>query len=79
MDDAVTKPKESLLTQMRKSRGLSLAQLAKEVGTDQSSLSRVERGLQIPNREVARNLYRFYDGSVTLGHCYDPEFAARCA
>lgn len=68
--------KESLLTQMRKSRGLSLAELAAQLQTDQSSLSRVERGLQIPNRNLARRLYGFYGGAVTLGHVYDPEFAS---
>lgn len=64
------------MTQMRKSRGLSLDALAKQVGTDQANLSRVERGLQIPNRLLARSLFRFYDGAIPLGAIYDPEFHA---
>lgn len=67
----------SLLTQMRKSRGLSLASLASVVGADQATLSRVERGRQIPNRDLARALFRFYDGAVPLGAIYDPEFHAQ--
>lgn len=67
------------MTQMRKSRGLSLDALAKQVGTDQANLSRVERGLQIPNRQLARSLFRFYDGAVPLGAIYDPEFHAETA
>jgi transcriptional regulator with XRE-family HTH domain len=59
---------------MRKSRGLSLKDLADVVGTDRTNLSRVERGLQIPSRQLARSLFRFYDGAVPLGEIYDPEF-----
>lgn len=64
----------TLLTQFRKSRGLSLDALARQVGTDQANLSRVERGLQIPNRPLARKLYQYYGGAVPLGAIYDPEF-----
>lgn len=66
----------SLMTQMRKSRGLSLAALAEVVGADQATLSRVERGRQIPNRDLARALFRFYDGSIPIGAIYDPQFHA---
>lgn len=66
----------SLMTQLRKSRGLSLDALARQVGTDQANLSRVERGLQIPNRDLARSLYRFFDGAIPLGAIYDPDFHA---
>lgn len=67
-------PVDTKLTQMRKSRGLSLSDLADSVGTDRTNLSRVERGLQIPNRQLARKLYAFYEGTVELGAIYDPEF-----
>lgn len=66
---------DTKLTQMRKSRGLSLKDLADVVGTDRTNLSRVERGLQIPSRQLARALYKFYDGAIELGEIYDPEFA----
>lgn len=67
-------PVDTLLTTMRKSRGLSLKDLADVVGTDRTNLSRVERGVQIPNRPLARALFKFYDGAVPLGAVYDPEF-----
>lgn len=64
----------SLLQQTRKSRGLSLDIVAREVGTDPTNLSRVEKGSQIPKRELARSLFEFYGGAVPLGAIYDPEF-----
>ncbi len=66
-----------LLTQMRKERGLSLQAVASVVGTDQANLSRIERGAQVPQRALARALFRFYDGRVPLGAIYDPEFFAQ--
>lgn len=71
---AIFAPVPSLLTQTRKSRGLSLDQVAASVGTDPTNLSRVEKGAQVPKRELARALFRFYDGRVPLGAIYDPEF-----
>jgi transcriptional regulator with XRE-family HTH domain len=65
-----------LMAQLRKSRGLSLEKVAAVVGTDQANLSRVEKGQQIPKRELARSLYRYYQGQVPLSAIYDPEFYA---
>lgn len=62
------------MTQTRKSRGLSLEDVAVKVGTDQANLSRVEKGRQCPKRELARALFRFYGGTVPLAAIYDPEF-----
>ena len=63
-----------LMTQLRKSRGLSLEKVAAVVGTDQANLSRVEKGQQVPKRDLARALFRYYDGAVPLSAIYDPEF-----
>lgn len=65
---------ESLMTQTRKSRGMSLEQVAAQVGTDQANLSRVEKGKQVPKRDLARRIFRFYGGSVPLAAIYDPEY-----
>ena len=65
---------QTLLTQTRKSRGLSLDQVAAEVGTDPTNLSRVEKGAQVPKRELARALFEFYGGAVPLGAIYDPQY-----
>jgi transcriptional regulator with XRE-family HTH domain len=67
----------SVLTQTRKSRGLSLAAVAKAVGTDPTNLLRVEQGKQVPKRSLARAIFKFYGGAVELGAIYDPEFAAQ--
>lgn len=69
--------RSTLLIQTRKSRGLSLDTVAKEVGTDPTNLSRVEKGQQCPKRELARALFGFYDGAVPLGAIYDPEHYSR--
>lgn len=68
--------RESLMTQMRKARNLSLEQVAETVGTDQANLSRVEKGKQVPKRALARRLFEFYGGAVPLAAIYDPEFHA---
>lgn len=62
------------MTQTRKSRGLSLEQVAAKVGTDQANLSRVEKGRQVPKRDLARRIFQFYGGSVPLAAIYDPEW-----
>lgn len=66
----------TLLTQTRKSRGLSLEKVAAAIETDQTNLSRIERGVQVPKRELARKLFCFYDGVIPLGAIYDPHFDA---
>lgn len=66
--------KSTLLIQTRKSRGLSLDKVATDVGTDPTNLSRVEKGQQVPKRELARALFDFYGGAVPLGAIYDPEY-----
>jgi transcriptional regulator with XRE-family HTH domain len=62
------------MTLYRKARGLSLEDVAREVGTDQGNLSRVEKGQQIPKRPLARALYFFFEREIPLGAIYDPEF-----
>jgi transcriptional regulator with XRE-family HTH domain len=71
MDDA---RKDSLLTQIRKSRGLSLEDVADKVGTTAGTLSRVENGVQTPKRELARALFEFFGGAVPLGAIYDADY-----
>lgn len=66
---------DSLMTQIRKSRGLSLATVAEAVGTNAGNLSRIESGAQPPKRELARKLFTYYGGAVPLALIYDPDFA----
>lgn len=69
--------RNTLLIQTRKSRGLTIETVALEVGTDPTNLSRVEKGQQMPKRELARALFEFYDKAVPLGAIYDPEHYAK--
>lgn len=69
-----SRPRKSLMTQIRESRGESLAIVAAKVDTTAGNLSRVERGEQPPKRQLARALYHYYGGAVPLGLCYDPMF-----
>lgn len=64
-------------TPMRKTRkelGLSVRQVAEAVGTDPSNLSRIETGHHAPPRPLAREIYRFYAGDVSIVDIYDPTF-----
>lgn len=63
------------MTQTRKSRGLSLEKVAAQVQTDQTNLSRIERGLQVPEPDLACALFRFYGGVVSLDDICGPKFA----
>lgn len=72
----MSEPRDTLMTQIRKSRGLSLADVGKAVGIDAGNVLRIERGAQLPTRETARKLYAFYGGAVPLGAVYDPAHPA---
>jgi len=68
------RPVATLLQQTRKSRGLSLEEVAAAVSTDATNLSRIERGIQPPKRELARRLFVFYRGVIPLARIHDPDF-----
>ena len=65
------------LARVRKKKGLSLDDVAAKVGTTGATLSRVERGVQVPKKDLARALFDFFNGKVPLGAIYDPEYAER--
>lgn len=67
--------RDTLMTEIRKSRGLSLAAVAEVVGTDAGNLSRIESGAQPPKRDLARKLHEFYGGAVPLAAIHDPAYA----
>ena len=62
------------LREARQRRGLTVAEVAKSVGTDPSNLSRLEHGHHVPPRSLARALYRFYEGDVDYIDLCDPTF-----
>lgn len=64
--------KTKTLREARKARRETLAAVAEAVETDVGNLSRIERGEQMPQRELARRLFDHFGGSVPLGVIYDP-------
>lgn len=67
--------KVSKIRAERLRRKLSVTAVAAAISINVGTLSRIETGRQQPTQEIARNLYRFYRGRVTLGDIYDPMFA----
>lgn len=58
-------------------RQLTLQQVANAVGIDTGNLSRIERGHQVPSKELAEKLVKFFDNDVTETQIIYPErFAA---
>lgn len=68
---------DSLLKAHREKAAIPLAQVAKAVQVNRSTLYRVEAGEVAPTRRVARALFDFYGGAVPLAHIYDPEYARK--
>lgn len=65
--------KTKTLREARLAKNETLAAVAEAVDTDVGNLSRIERGEQIPQRDLARRLFDHFEGSVPLGIIYDPE------
>lgn len=65
----------SPLRQARRQRELTLQAVADAVGTDTGNLSRVERGLQIPSKDLAERLAKFF-GITELQIIYPERFAS---
>ena len=63
----------SPLKQARKKRELTLQQVVNAIGIDTRNLSRIERGLQVPSKELAEKLVRYFDNEVTETQIIYPE------
>lgn len=61
------------LRQARESRGLTLKEVANGVAMDPGNLSRVERGEQVPSKEIVEALAKFFDNNVTELEIIYPE------
>lgn len=69
-------------TPLRRARercGLTIQQLASSVGIDPGNLSRIERGIQVPGRDLAQRLSRHFDGALTEMEIIYPERYADAA
>lgn len=56
----------STLRQKRKERGLTLHQVANNVGLTVGNLSRIERMKQAPRPRAAIRIYRFFNQEIPL-------------
>lgn len=52
------------LKELRNNKKLTLAEAAKEIGTDASNMSRIERGIQNLSLEMAKKLSGLYGVSI---------------
>jgi transcriptional regulator with XRE-family HTH domain len=69
--------KDSPLKKARLKRELTLQKVSNDVGTDTGNLSRIERGIQVPSKELAEALVKYFDNEVTETQIIYPErFAA---
>lgn len=63
----------SPLKQARKKREMTLQQVANAVGIDTGNLSRIERGLQVPSKDLAEKLVKHFDNEITETQIIYPE------
>lgn len=59
----------------REKRKLSVTDLSAELGVHPQNFYRIERGEQVPKRELARAIYEFFDGELSYMEIVDPSYA----
>lgn len=64
---------KSPLRLAREKRDMTLQDLAVEVQSDVGNLSRIERGVQVPSRDLAEKLCAVFPGEVTELQLIYPE------
>ena len=71
------KMKPSTDTPMRIARlakGVTLVEIAKHVGIDAGNLSRIERGLQIPDMALAERIATYFDNTISAIQICHPNY-----
>lgn len=61
------------LRMAREQRRLTIQQVATSVGIDPGNLSRIERGKQVPSKDLAEKLCQVFGGEVTETQIIYPE------
>jgi transcriptional regulator with XRE-family HTH domain len=61
------------LRQVRERRNLTIQQVAAAVGIDSGNLSRIERGIQVPSKDLTEKLSQYFDNEVTETQIIYPE------
>lgn len=64
---------KSPLRKVREQKDLTLNDLAVRVGSDVGNLSRIERGVQTPSKELAEKICKVLEGDLTEMHLFYPE------
>lgn len=62
------------LREARKSRTLTLVEIAEALDMDPGNLSRIERGLQIPSIELAERIAAYFDNTITAIQICHPNY-----
>ena len=65
------------LRQHRIQMGYAQKDVAAAVGTDVANLWRVETGKQTPKPQLARKLFEFFGGAISLAQIYDPVYCEK--
>ncbi len=68
----------SPLKQVRLKREKTLQEVADAVGIDTGNLSRIERGLQVPSKDLTERLAKYFEGEVTETQIIYPERFGAC-
>ena len=63
------------LKRAREAAGISVIEFSQAIGTHPKNYYRIERGEQVPKRELARAIYEYFDGELSFVEIYDPEYA----
>lgn len=67
----------SPLKQIRMKQQKTLQEVSAAVGSDTGNLSRIERGLQVPSKDMTEKLVKYFDSKITETQIIYPErFAA---
>ena len=64
---------DSPLKQVRLKHKKTLQDVAAAVGSNTGNLSRIERGQQVPGRDLAERLAKYFGNEVTETEIYYPE------
>jgi transcriptional regulator with XRE-family HTH domain len=61
------------LKKVRLDEDKTLQEVANAVGIDTGNLSRIERGLQVPSKDLTEKLAKYFDNKVTETEIIYPE------
>lgn len=66
--------KKNPLEAAREAAGLSYYRISLDLDMSRATVMRIHKGMHQPTREHARAIFEYYNGAVTLGQVYDPQY-----